>query len=101
MRLPSISLWWAHVTVTPEANRTAVFRSGTLNGLIGVIPTGGQQQPSSGVGARLLWKNAQKNAKKKHTSDKINKIIPHRNPLATYEVWAPIKVPSRTTSRHH
>ena len=41
-----------------------MFSSGTLKGLIGVIPTGGQQHPSSGVGASLLWKNAQKKAKK-------------------------------------
>lgn len=27
---------------------------GTLKGLIGVIPVGGQLQPSSGVGANLL-----------------------------------------------
>lgn len=53
-RSPSIRLWWAHVTVTPEASRTAVFRRGTLNGFSGVIPMGGQQHPSSGVGARLL-----------------------------------------------
>lgn len=86
VRLPSISLWCAHVTVTPDARSTAVFSKGTLNGLIGVIPTGGQQHPSSGVGARLLWKNAQKNAKKKQTSDKMNRIIPHRRPLATYDV---------------
>lgn len=76
VRSPSIRLWWAHVTVTPEARRTAVFRRGTLNGFRGVIPIGGQQHPSSGVGARLLWKNAQKKAAKKHTSDKINSIIP-------------------------
>ena len=48
VRSPSIRLWWAHVTVT------AVFRRGTLNGFSGVIPMGGQQHPSSGVGARLL-----------------------------------------------
>jgi hypothetical protein len=53
---------------------------------MGVIPIGGQQHPNSGVGARLLWKNAQKKAKKKHTSDKINRIIPQRRPLATYVV---------------
>ena len=53
-RRPSINLWCAHVTVTPDAKRTAVFRRGTENGLIGVIPVGGQQQPSSGVGANLL-----------------------------------------------
>lgn len=83
VRFPSISLWWAHVTVTPEASKTEVLSSGTLNGLIGVMPMGGQQHPSSGVGASLLWKKAQKNAKKKHTSDRINRIIPHRRPLAT------------------
>lgn len=48
-------LWWAHVTVTPEANRTAVFRRGTSKGSSVVIPVGGQQPPSSGVGARLEW----------------------------------------------
>ncbi len=71
------------MTVAPEANRTAVFRSGTLKGFNGVMPNGGQQQPSSGVGASLLWKNAQKKAKKKSASDKINSIIPQRSPEAT------------------
>ena len=71
------------MTVTPEARRTAVFNKGILNGFSGVIPAGGQQHPSSGVGDKLLWKNAQKNAKKKRTSDVINRIIPHRRPLVT------------------
>lgn len=87
IRLFSNSLWWAHVTVTPEASKTAVFSNGTLNGFSGVIPAGGQQHPSSGVGDNLLWKNAQKKAKKNSTSEVINKIIPHRNPLVTYVVW--------------
>jgi len=82
-RLCSSKLWWAHVTVTPDANRTAVFSKGTLKGFNGVIPVGGQAHPNSGVGDRLLWKNAQKNAKKNSTSDVINKIIPHRSPLVT------------------
>lgn len=96
-----MSLWWAQVTVTPEAKRTAVLRRGTLNGLMGVIPVGGHLQPNSGVGARLLWKKAQKNAKKNNTSDAINKIMPHRSPLVTYDVWCPKNTPSRITSRHH
>jgi len=83
IRLFSRSLWCAHVTVTPDASNTAVFRSGTLNGLRGYTPDGGQQHPSSGVGDKLLWKNAQKNAKKNNTSDVINKIIPHRSPVVT------------------
>lgn len=82
-RFISISLWCAQVTVTPDARRTAVLSSGTLNGLRGLIPVGGQQHPSSGVGASLLWKNAQKNAKKNRTSDVINRIIPHRKPFVT------------------
>lgn len=82
-RLPSISLWWAQVTVTPDASSTAVFRRGTLNGFKGLMPAGGQQQPNSGVGESLLWKKAQKKAKKNRTSDVINRIIPHRRPLVT------------------
>jgi len=79
----SSSLWWAQVTVTPDARSTAVFRSGTENGLIGVTPVGGQAHPNSWVGASLLWKNAQKNAKKKRISETINRIIPIRSPLVT------------------
>jgi len=82
-RLCSRRLWWAHVTVTPDASKTAVFSNGTLNGLRGVIPVGGHAHPSSGVGDRLLWKKAQKNAKKNSTSEVINRIIPHRSPLVT------------------
>lgn len=85
-RLFSSNLWCAQVTVTPDANRTAVFSKGTLNGFRGVIPAGGQQHPSSGVGDSLLWKNAQKKAKKNSTSDVINRIIPHRSPFVTYDV---------------
>ena len=82
-RLFSSNLWCAQVTVTPDANNTAVFSKGTLNGFKGVIPAGGQQQPSSGVGDSLLWKNAQKKAKKNNTSDVMNRIIPHRSPFVT------------------
>lgn len=78
---PEVSLWWAQVTVTPEARRRAVFRRGTENGLIGVIPVGGHKQPIIGVGASLEWKKAQKNAKKNITSDRINNIIPDRRPF--------------------
>ena len=62
---------------------------GTWNGLIGSIPVGGQHAPSSTVGARLLWKNAQKNAKKKRTSDVMKRIIPSRRPMPTGIVWHP------------
>lgn len=67
-----ITLWWAQVTVTPDAKRTAVLRRGMEKGLIGSIPVGGQVHPISGVGARLLWKKPQKNAAKNKTSERIN-----------------------------
>lgn len=54
-RWPSMMLWCAQVTVTPEASRTAVLRRGTSKGSKVVMPVGGQQPPSSGVGARLEW----------------------------------------------
>lgn len=41
------------MTVTPDANNTAVLRSGTSKGSNVVIPVGGQHPPNSGVGARL------------------------------------------------
>src|ERR1700754_3097651 len=83
--------WCAHVTVAPDDSRTAVFSSGTENGLMGVIPVGGQVHPNSGVGARLLWKNAQKNARKNNTSDVIKRIIPYCIPFITFFVWCPWK----------
>ena len=76
-------LWCAHVMVTPEDRRIAVPRRGTEKGLITVMPTGGQTHPSSGVGANLLWKNAQKNARKNMTSEVIKRIIPQRIPFIT------------------
>lgn len=54
-RSPSMMLWWAHVTVTPDASSTAVLRRGTSKGSNVMIPVGGQHPPSSGVGARLEW----------------------------------------------
>lgn len=54
-RFPSIMLWCAQVTVTPEASKTAVFSRGTSKGSKGVMPVGGHAPPSSGVGARLEW----------------------------------------------
>ena len=77
-----------------------MLRRGTENGLIGIIPVGGQLQPISGVGANLLWKKAQKKAKKNITSEVINRIIPRRRPASTKDVWCPRKVASRMTSRH-
>lgn len=81
--LPSINAWWAQVTVIPDDNKIVVFKRGIWNGLKGWIPSGGQTPPSSIVGDKLLWKKAQKNLIKKNTSETINRIIPHRNPITT------------------
>lgn len=63
-----------------------MFRRGTRKGFIGEMPKGGHVPPVSIVGAKLLWKNAQKKAKKKQISDTINSIIPYRRPLVTMMV---------------
>ena len=53
------------MTVTPEANKIAVFKRGIWKGLNAAIPTGGHVIPNSIVGDKLLWKNAQKKEIKK------------------------------------
>jgi len=35
------------------------------------------------------------------TSDVIKRIIAQARPICTFVVWSPIRVASRTTSRHH
>ena len=76
-------LMWAKVMVIPDRRRRQVFRRGTAKGFRGSIPTGGHVHPISGVGARALWKKAQKKAKKNITSDMMNRTIPVRSPWAT------------------
>ena len=89
------------MTLIPDEINTIVFNKGTWNGLNTLIPKGGQIEPTSILGERLLWKKAQKNLTKKKISDTINKAIPQRNPNSTIEVWSPWIVPSRLISRHH
>ena len=54
-----------------------------------MIPSGGHFIPSSTEGEHLLWKKAQKKAKKKATSLTINKANPIFNPIWTTSVWKP------------
>lgn len=75
--------------MTPDARRTAVLRRGTENGFSGVISGGGQVHEIWGVGASLLWKKPQKNAKKNMISEIINKIIPNFRPFNTKDEWCP------------
>ena len=80
---------WAQVIVAPDARRMVVLSRGTSKGLIALIPTGGHTLPTSMLGLREAWKNAQKNAKKKKTSEQINNTIPMRNPRSTLRVCLP------------
>ena len=97
---PLINALCDHVIVAPELNKIAVFNNGTSNASNGTIPIGGHILPISTVGTKALWKNAQKNEKKKHTSDTINNIIPNFNPFCTTSVCNPVYVASLITSLH-
>lgn len=98
---PETIAWWDQVRVAPEDNKIAVFSKGTSKGFNPEIPIGGHTHPTSTVGANELWKNAQKNEKKKHTSEIMKSNIPHRNPLCTIRVWWPWYEASLITSLHH
>ena len=89
--LPCIKEWWAYVIVTPEDNNNIVFNNGNSKGLTACIPNGGHCAPNSTLGDIALWKNAQNIAKKKKTSDIINKPTPKFNPFCTALVWLPNK----------
>lgn len=78
-----------------------MFSNGISKGFKGSIPAGGQCAPSSTVGAKALWKYAQKIEIKKKTSLTINKATPKFNPFCTAKVWLPKYDPSAATSRNH
>ena len=77
-----------------------VFSRGISHALRVARYAGGHIPPKIGLGLKLEWKNAQKNAKKNITSETINKITPNFNPDCTDLVCWPSKVPSRIISRH-
>lgn len=76
LRSPATIAWCAHVTLAPDVNKINVFKNGTSHALNTSIPFGGHTDPISGVGDTADQKNPQKNAKKNHTSLKMNNIIP-------------------------
>jgi len=80
---------WAHVIVAPDERRMVVLSKGTSKGLMASIPTGGQTLPTSTLGLKEAWKNAQKKAKKKKTSELMKSTIPMRIPLSTFRVCFP------------
>lgn len=79
--LPFMIIWQAHIMVTLKARRTAIFRSGTSRGFRGSIPVGNHHPLSSSLGTRLDQKKAQKNPRKKSSSDVIQRIIPYSKPF--------------------
>lgn len=99
--LSSIIAIWAQVMVAPLDSKIVVLRRGTSNGLMALMPVGGQILPTSIFGLKEEWKKAQKKARKKNTSEEIKRTIPIRIPSSTLFVWAPRWVASRVTSRHH
>jgi len=89
LKLPSIKAWCDQVTLTPDDNKIIVFIRGTLKGSKAVTPLGGQRQPNSTLGDKLLWKKAQKKDMKNITSETIKSIMPHRKPVSTIKVCNP------------
>lgn len=75
--------------VAPEDSKIEVLSKGTSNGLIAIMPAGGHIEPTSIFGLNDEWKNAQKNPKKKKSSEQINNSIPMRKPLSTFIVCLP------------
>lgn len=71
-----IKQWWHNVTVAPEDNKRMVLNKGIPQVLINSIQLAGKKHPHSTGGERLLWKNAQKIAKKNITSERMNKPKP-------------------------
>jgi len=97
---PKTITWCAQVTEAPELNNKIVFKRGISHGFNVVKYAGGQIPPIAGLGLKLEWKNAQKNAKKNIISETINKITPIFNPCWTVFVCCPSYVPSLIISRH-
>jgi hypothetical protein len=93
--------WWDQVSLTPDLRRIIVLSKGIEKGSMGSTPMGGQISPVSMLGHKLKWKNPQKKARKKKTSDIMNHPIPHFRPNSTSRVWKPIATLSRRTSRTH
>jgi len=60
----------------PLVRRIIELKRGHVIGLTGLTPEGGHWQAISGVGARALCRKAQKNLKKKRTSDRISRPMP-------------------------
>jgi hypothetical protein len=83
---PAINARCAQTVATPELNKITVLVRDNCKGLKVSTPFGGHTAPIETASAILLWKNAQKNAKKNITSLLMNNTIPKRNPFCTTQV---------------
>jgi len=53
LRNPANKAWCDHVIYAPEVTKTIVFNKGICQGLMAIIPFGGQTHPISIVGFKL------------------------------------------------
>lgn len=73
-RSPSRKYPFDKLRVAEDQTRVTKLNSGRPKGLIGFTPTGGHSAPVMVPGAQAICPHAQKNLKKKQTSEVINKI---------------------------
>ena len=97
-RFPSRRYPLERLRVAEDQTRVTRLNRGTPNALIGFTPTGGHEAPVNAPGTHELWAHDQKNLKKKHTSDTINRITAVVRQAVTPSVWIPQRVPSRMRS---
>lgn len=71
-----INKWWDQVKVAPLANKIMVLSKGTLQGLSGMIPTGGHTIPTLTSGLIDTWTHVQNRPAKNMTSENTNHTIP-------------------------
>ena len=75
--------------VQAEQSKRKVFKRGRPKGEQVLRPAGGQSLPSSTAGEEEECKYAQKNLKKKKTSEIMNRTMPYRKPDLTFKEWYP------------
>lgn len=88
----------ARFRVAEDHTRVTRLNRGSPSGLIGLTPIGGQQAPTKALGDHAMCPQAQKNLKKKQTSEAIKSTTDVVRQAVTPSVWTPHRVPSRVRS---
>lgn len=83
------------MTQIPEKTKIIVLANGIPKGAKSQNPSGIQKPPKNKEGSTLYQKKAQKNPKKKSTSDKMKSNIPIRRFKTKLKVCFPKKTPSK------